>query len=385
MRLKYLTIKKLFHKRKRAFFICLIFLFLSVEKAISFTNPSITEPAKIIWKPDNNYRKESRIWQGCPSLEKTSKRLWAAWFSGGKTEPDKGNYGVVVYSDNDGKSWVDPAMIIEHENEDVRVMDPQLWKDPLGRLWIFWVQNYGTTTQDKIWGTWAIRIDKPTAKTPEWTKPVRIADGLTRNKVTVLSTGDWLLPSYNWVDNKSSVYISKDRGDNWQLLGGPVNEKSYFFEHMTTQLKDGRIWMLQRRMKESFSDDAGKTWSPLTDVTKFMAPDSRIFIRRLQSGNLLLVYNDDPEKKSRKNIVAVLSEDDGKTWPYKLSLDERINISYPDGVQDEQGLIYIIYDRSRTGDKEILMSTFKEEDIKSGYYGSKKSRQKVMVSKVIGN
>lgn len=81
--------------------------------------------------------------------------------------------------------------------------------------------------------------------------------------------------------------------------------------------------------------------------SELTSPDSRIFLRRLQSGNILLVYNDDPEK-----LIALLSKDDGKTWPYKLTIDERNNISYPDGVEDDQSLIYLTYDRSRTEEKK---------------------------------
>jgi hypothetical protein len=60
-----------------------------------------------------------------------------------------------------------------------------------------------------------------------------------------------------------------------------------------------------------------------------------------------------------------LSEDDGKTWPYELLLDEREKVSYPDGFQSADGRIFIQYDRCRIGG-EILMSVFREEDIIAG-------------------
>lgn len=343
--------------------------------------PSITLPAKVTWAPEKQYALDTRKWQGCPSIEKTGKRLWTVWFSGGITEPDKGNYGVVAYSDTDGKKWVDPAMIIEHPDTNVRVMDPQLWKDPKGRLWIFWVQNTGQRGFDGIWGTWAIRMDNPEAENPTWTPPQRLVDGLTRNKITVLSNGDWLLPSYNWINNQSTVYASSDEGKSWKLRGGPMNEGVYFYEHMLLELNSDTLWMLQRRMKESFSMDKGKTWTSLENKSVFTAADSRLYLGRLKSGNLLLVYNHDPERKVRKNMTALLSVDNGKTWPYKLLIDERNATSYPDLVQDKDGLIYLVYDRSRTGEKEILLTTFSEDDIKTGYYQSPRSQQKIVISK----
>ena len=47
-------------------------------------------------------------------------------------------------------------------------------------------------------------------------------------------------------------------------------------------------------------------------------------------------------------------------------LDERKGVSYPDGVQDKDGLIWITYDRDRGGAGEILLAKFKEEDVVAG-------------------
>jgi len=41
-------------------------------------------------------------------------------------------------------------------------------------------------------------------------------------------------------------------------------------------------------------------------------------------------------------------------------------VSYPDGVQDKNGLIWITYDRGRNSVGEILLATFKEEDVLAG-------------------
>lgn len=344
------------------------------------TLPSISVAAEILWNPDTTYAKNTRLWQGCPSIEKTGDRLWGAWFSGGAREPDKGNYGIVSYSD-DGVRWTDPAMVIVHPNNDVRVMDTQLWTDPQGRLWVFWVQNTGEKGFDGIWGTWAIRIDNPKEDNPVWTAPRRLSDGLTRCKPIVLSTGEWLLPSYDWVNHQTAVYISRDQGESWTMQGGPVSPPlSNFYEHMCVELNDGRIWMLQRNIQESLSTNKGKDWTPLDTLSGVEAANSRLYIGRLRSGNLLLIYNNAPKK--RKNLTAFLSKDDGKTWPYQLMLDTRSEVSYPDAVQDEEGLIHVCYDRSRRGEKEILMATFLESDIEKGGFVSERSKERWMISKV---
>lgn len=316
------------------------------------------------------FDKSKRQWQGCPSIEKTGNRLWAAWFSGGSREPDTGNYGIVSYSDDEGTSWLDPAIIISHPDTSVRVMDPQLWKDPSGKLWIFWVQNQGAHGFDGLWSTWAVQLQYPRSKNLHWTKPKKLCNGLMRNKPVVLSNGAWLLPSYSWVpDYRSALYISTDKGKSWRLQGGPLNEGSQnFYEHMVVELKDKRLWLLQRNIQESYSPDMGKTWSALASVESFTSANSRLYFGRLQSGHLLLVYNNDPEGKTRRNLTAFLSTDDGKSWPFKIVIDERINVSYPDVTQDSRGKIYLCYDRGRTTDKEIILAEFTEDDLVKGKF-----------------
>ncbi|WP_372935186.1 hypothetical protein, partial [Mariniphaga sediminis] len=41
-------------------------------------------------------------------------------------------------------------------------------------------------------------------------------------------------------------------------------------------------------------------------------------------------------------------------------------VSYPDGQQVSNGKIYITYDYSRRGAQNILMTSFTEDDIKTG-------------------
>ena len=126
--------------------------------------------------PGKTYATETRIWQGIPGIERAKNgRLWATWYSGGKTEgPD--NYVVLVTSDNDGQSWSAPRLVINPPGK-VRAFDPVLWHDPRGRLWLFWAQSYDWF--DGRAGVWAMHTDDATVALPTWSSPTRAANGVT--------------------------------------------------------------------------------------------------------------------------------------------------------------------------------------------------------------
>jgi len=154
---------------------------------------------------------------------------------------------------------------------------------------------------------------------------------------------------------------------------------------MIVERNDRSLWMLLRTsygIGESVSSDRGKTWSPLAR-SPIRHPSARFFIRRLDSGSLLLVkHGPIGEQTDRSRLTAYISKDDGLTWTGGLVLDERKNVSYPDGQQAADGSILIIYDHSRTGDREILMAKFRESDVIAGTADSPTVRLRMKVSGV---
>ena len=108
----------------------------------------------------------------------------------------------------------------------------------------------------------------------------------------------------------------------------------------------------------------------------FPNASARFFLRRLRSGNLLLVRHANPEEpEARSHLTAFLSDDEGESWKGGLLLDERHGISYPDGFQSEDGRIFIQYDYKRECG-EILLATFTEADVLSGKDVSREMRLK---------
>ena len=346
-------------------------------------------PPAVNTAPGPEYAPGSRRWQGIPGIERSpGGRLRAVWYSGGDTEGPE-NYVQLVTSADDGRTWSEPRVVIDPPGE-VRAYDPALWHDPLGRLWLFWAQSRGWF--DGRCGVWAAVAEDSDGDSPAWSEPRRLCNGIMMNKPTVLSTGEWLLPAAVWAceepklpelaaERKSNVVCSQDRGRTWRRRGGADVPDRHFDEHMVVERRDGSLWMLVRTrygIGESLSIDGGRTWSPGGD-SGIPGPCSRFHIRRLASGRLLLVNHFGFD--GRSHMAAMLSDDDGRRWPHRLLLDERKGVSYPDAVEAADGRIFIIYDRDRHGDMEILMAAVCEEDILRGECVSADARLKALVNR----
>ena len=337
--------------------------------------------------PDAKYADSARMFQGIPSLERSpGGRLWATWYGGGVTE-DLHNYIMMVTSGDDGKTWSDLKFVIDPDGDGpVRAFDPCPWLDPNGKLWLFWAQRSRTTPY-----LMAMTTDNPDDENPKWSKPALICEGIMMCKPTVLDDGTWLLPTAIWFRRGSCrVVASTNQGKTWSLRGTatiPEEKDRNCDEPMIVQRKDGSLWQWVRTkygIGTSTSTDGGHTWSDVTpsDVSHTVA---RFFIRRLASGNLLLVKHGPLDKRTgRSHLTAFLSKDDGKTWQGGLMLDERSGVSYPDGAQGDDGRIYIIYDFDRLGAKTIHMAVFTEEDILAGKDVSGKLRQRILINQATG-
>lgn len=344
-------------------------------------------PPGVYDPPPETHGLGTRKFQGIPSVAVTrTGRLWATWYAGKTPAEDHNNYVVVATSGDGGENWTERLVIDPDGEGPVRAFDPELWIDPSGRLWSFWAQSAGHA--GTVAGVWAMTNDEPDRESAAWSAPCRLADGVMMCKPIVLSSGEWMLPVSTWreTDNSAKLVVSADQGKTFGLRGAchvPKDLRSYD-EHMVVEKTDGTLWMLVRTSEgigESLSTDGGMTWSALS-ASSIQHPSSRFFIRRLDSGNLLLVkHGPIREKTGRSHLTAYASTDDGKSWSEGLLIDKREGVSYPDGQQWNGGPIYIIYDHSRTGDREILMSRFTEDDVLAGGMNGSEGLPRLVVSR----
>ncbi len=357
---------------------------------LKLANAFLQTPAYVGLPKTPDHATTNRAFQGIPSLAVApGGRLWANWYAGITPGEDHNNYVAVTTSGDGGKSWREVLVIDPDDSGPIRTFDPELWVDPTGRLWVFWAQSQGH--DGSVAGVWCVRTDNPDDEQPEWSQPRRLTDGIMMCKPVVLSSGEWVLPASTWraTDNSARMIVSTSLGRSWSLHGAcnvPTDVRA-FDEHIITERKDGSLWLLARTkygIGESVSTDRGRTWPELTP-SKIAHPSARFFIRRLNSGNLLLVKHGAVDQKTgRSHLTAFVSSDDGATWSSGLLLDERSGVSYPDGQQTADGLIHIIYDFSRTGSRHILMATFREEDIAAGRPVSDDVRLRQLVSEASG-
>lgn len=349
------------------------------------------KPPRVILQPGPEYRGDARRFQGIPSLARSPKgRLWAIWYAGKTPKEDHNNYVALVTSGDDGHTWSAEKLIVDPDGEGpVRAFDPQLWLDPDGTLWAFWAQAIGH--DGTVGGVWAVTTANPDDENARWSEPRRLTDGVMMCKPFVLSSGEWCLPASTWrqTDRSARIVVSTDRGKTWHVRGGcnvPKADRAYD-EHMIVERKDGTLWMLARTrygIGESVSTDRGATW-PELKPSPIAHPSARFFIQRLRSGNILLVKHGPIDKPAgRSHLTAFLSKDDGRSWDGGLLLDERAGVSYPDGVQAEDGTVYIIYDFSRTAAMEILLARFTEEDVLAGKLSAPRSALRLLVNKASG-
>lgn len=352
----------------------------------------ITDPSLL-----EKYSTANRRWQGIPGIEVTPKgRMFCTFYSGMDTET-MGNYAVLIKSDDGGNSWSEPIAAVD-VGESARAFDPCLWISPDGKLRFFW----GVMPDTHI--EYAVCAD-PDADILSWSGTGTIPGEVMLNKPTVLADGTWIFPCAVWKyglfpecpgekgkKTASLCVASHNMGKTYEVLGAADAENKQFDEHMFLQKKNGDISVFIRTfygIAECTSSDGGRTWSRDTD-SRLGGPCSRFFIRRLPSGNILLVNH--YKYRGRNNLTAMISRDDGATYEGFLRLDGRPEVSYPDAAFHD-GKIYIVYDRergahySKTRDysmsaREILMATVTEEDILAGKPVTPVCRLRQIISKL---
>lgn len=137
---------------------------------------------------------------------------------------------------------------------------------------------------------------------------------------------------YTWTESLNSFYRAFSDGSGFQEPG-------------VLPLQDGRLWLWVRaawknkeahaRQWQSFSADAGSTWSE-PEPSVFASPNSPLSMKRIPStGDLLAVWNDHSGRfpfadraDVRSPLVGALSSDEGVTWKTHFLLENEPEHGY---------------------------------------------------------
>lgn len=370
-----------------AFTLLAPFLFIgcsSIKSSKSTLSNSEKESTifELISNPDDS-RIKNRNFEQVPTIAASAdgKQVFVAWYSGGPA-PGPGNYVTLSLSLDSGKNWLNDQLVVYPKNQSDRFFDPMLWRDNQGTIRLF----YGSAKDNLIWdGFGGVNSLQMAWNGEEITasKPVRLTDGVMSNKPLYLPTKNKILfpvyidkPLPSTLSNKPFpkkgvfVYDTQSGKNQFQLYSSiPIDEELRIHdEPQLVQISNsgGLLAMLRTTQGIYYTNsyDFGKSWTPIKALsTTGPTTSSRFYLGKLSSGNLILIANN---SSTRTKMTAFLSKDGGITWPYKLLLDARENVSYPDADQTVDGTIHVVFDRERTGAKDILYCKFTEYDLISG-------------------
>ncbi len=363
------------------FYASLFFIGCNLNKNYATSSVSKTEKPnfEIISNPEDS-RIKIRNFEQVPTVVASAdgKQVFVAWYSGGKA-PGPGNYVTVSLSLDAGKNWLNDQFVVYPKEQSYRFFDPLLWRDRKDKIHLF----YGSAKDSLIWdGFGAVNSFQLAwdGKQITASKAARLANGVMSNKpIYIESQNNTLYPIY--IDKPLDTAISKTSypkngvfiysGKNQFELYSSIYIEEELRIHDEPQLVEisnsGDLLVMLRTTKGIYyasSSDFGKSWTSLKPFTATgPTTSSRFYLGKLSSGNLLLIANN---SSIRNKMTAFLSKDGGKTWPYKLLLDARENVSYPDANQSNDGQIHVVFDRERTGAKDILYCKFTENDLIMG-------------------
>lgn len=291
--------------------------------------------------------------------------LLCAWFGG--TEEKHPDVGIWLSRVESGKWTVPVEVATGVQNDKLRypTWNPVLFQPSDGPLTLYFKVG---PSPDDWWGEVMTSMDDGRS----WSDRKRLPNrgiGPVKNKPVQLTDGLIVCPSSDEADGWTlHMEITRD-GQTWSKVG-PLNDGKQVRAIQPTLLRLGgqKLSLLARDGKnqgsvwQSWSDDAGQTWSPL-EASSLPNPNSGIDAVTLTDGRHLLVYNhtvrNGPSPKAREHLGVALSSD-GRQWQAALTLEQsRGEYSYPAVIQTTDGLVHIVYTWNRRRVRHVVLDPAK--------------------------
>ncbi len=288
------------------------------------------------------------------TVVETETGILSAWF-GGTAE---GRPDVCIYtSENREGKWSSPELVADGIiNDTLRYpcWNPVLFKRDNGDIILF----YKVGPSPREWhGMYKISKDGGIS----WSEKVQIPGnhlGPIKNKAQRLKNSTILYPTSIETAQSWKVYVETSGQDlkNWTKT--EIDNNGFnAIQPAILFYKGRRIQMLcrskEKRIVETWSDNNGKTWSPL-QATSLLNNNSGIDAVTLGNGLQLLVCN--PIENGR-NKLAVFASADGKNWDEIIVLENepKGEFSYPAIIRGNDGKINITYTYNRVKIKYVRL------------------------------
>jgi predicted neuraminidase len=303
-------------------------------------------------------------------LELDNGDLLCTWFGGTRENAPDVNLWL-ARKPKDGK-WQSPVSVSDGDGK--TLFNPVFVKLEGGDIQIYFVSpgiNDGKviTSNDNGY-TWSKPKELPEGYVgPIVNKPVYLNDG------TIIAGGS-LQGGPGW---RIHVERSTDNGKTWDKIGpinDPVNTKYKIIQPTILVHSQKRLQILARtsekhmdaKIAQTWSDDGGLTWSPVTDAA-LPNNSSAIDAVTLDDGSHLLVYNHSTREdttcgRKGRGILTVAVSKDGINWEGAAVLEYRtgsVQYSYPAVIQTKDGLVHITYSWHRKRIKHVVIDPKKFE------------------------
>ncbi len=261
-----------------------------------------------------------------------------------------------IYSDDDGETWSEPAIIFAAESHGTaNIMSVSLQRLNSGDIGIFYLIKHGfhdtrlvmrrSKDEGKSWSDAAYCINRLGFNVVNNDRVIKLSNG--RLMFPAAHHGVRVQPGHpSFPYAVNYFYYSDDDGTTWfendcaVSLNSP-HTKTGLQEPGVLELAPGFLWCWARtdmgRQYEYFSRDFGFTWSN-PEPCFFTSPCSPLSIKRIPgTDKLLAVWNPisnyatiktDIPGSNRKRLVYAVSSDNGAAWGEPVMLEDDDNSGY---------------------------------------------------------
>ncbi|MHA1792137.1 MAG: exo-alpha-sialidase [Promethearchaeota archaeon] len=321
------------------------------------------------------------VWYGGTAEKHEDVQIWMS-----KKLPGKEEWLKPWVCEKEGKTSKIPDEMEEfagHSSEGNPVIYYEKEQD---RLHLWWITIYGFGSS-RGWSTGFIKYKHSDDGGKSWTlrengQPRLLHDfwgEMIKNHPIKLSNGEVILPAMTEWTSYSPIFYKASAEEfkkgclesNWRKI---QTDGTGCFQPTIAEIKQGKILCFLRSSKKGKfkgvmtqmkSNDYGESWTlPHENDHGFPNPDANNDMVKLSNGHLVLVYND--SSRIRNPLTAALSEDGGKSFPFKKNIVFTSNVNdrfaYPSVIQASDGLIHVTYSNGPSGN--IKWACFDEDWIK---------------------